>query len=211
MLPDRIFATRAAKHAAITREISARHTTGQPLLIGTRTIENSESLVEGLMPLGLTLRVLNAKQDAEEAAIIERAGEPGAITIATNMAGRGAHPVPEESVRRWASVIGLERHEARGSTASSSARRPPGPARQRPVFPQPRGRDLLPPHPDVAAASPPEPTPDELLRPIRHSLPPRPAKVEAIDLCQRRAWLALINWLRNAETQAGAHNSTSTP
>ena len=114
ILPDRVFATREAKHAAVAREVVARHAKGQPILIGTRTIENAEALVETLIPLGLVMRVLNAKQDAEEAAIIERAGEPGSITIATNMAGRGAHiPVPEESRRAGGlHVIGLERHES---------------------------------------------------------------------------------------------------
>ena len=113
VLPDRVFATRDAKHAAVAREVAARHAKGQPILIGTRTIENAEALVETLVPLGLVMRVLNAKQDAEEAAIIERAGEPGSITIATNMAGRGAHiPVPEESQRAGLHVIGLERHES---------------------------------------------------------------------------------------------------
>jgi len=114
ILPDRIFSTRSAKHDAIAREVSARHAIGQPILIGTRTIENSEALVDALVPLGLSLRVLNAKQDAEEAAIIEAAGEPGAITIATNMAGRGAHiPVPGESLRAGGlHVIALERHES---------------------------------------------------------------------------------------------------
>jgi preprotein translocase subunit SecA len=114
VLPDRVFATRAAKYAAIAEEVRKRHATGQPILIGTRTIENSEALVDQLAPLGLTMRVLNAKQDAEEAAIIEQAGQPGAITIATNMAGRGAHiPVPEKSREAGGlHVIGLERHES---------------------------------------------------------------------------------------------------
>ncbi len=113
-LPDRVFKTRSAKLAAIAREVAARNANDQPILIGTRTIENSEALVEALIPLRIPLRLLNAKQDAEEAAIIERAGEPGTLTIATNMAGRGAHiPVPEESVRAGGlHVIGLERHES---------------------------------------------------------------------------------------------------
>ena len=84
------------------------------MLIGTRTIENSEALVDALVPFGFPFRLLNAKQDAEEAAIIEQAGEPGIVTIATNMAGRGAHiPVPAESQRLGGlHVIGLERHES---------------------------------------------------------------------------------------------------
>jgi preprotein translocase subunit SecA len=112
--PDRVFTTRAAKLQAVAREIAARHRRGQPVLVGTRTIENSEALCETLAPLGLPARLLNAKQDAEEAHIVEQAGEPGTITIATNMAGRGAHiPVPAESVRLGGlHVIGLERHES---------------------------------------------------------------------------------------------------
>jgi preprotein translocase subunit SecA len=114
LLPDRVFATREAKLAAVAREITSRHARRQPILIGTRTVENSEALCETLAPLGLSFRLLNAKQDAEEARIVEKAGEPGTITIATNMAGRGAHiPVPIESLRLGGlHVIGLERHES---------------------------------------------------------------------------------------------------
>ena len=114
ILPDRIFRTREAKLDAVAREVAQRRAKGQPVLIGTRTIENSEALLEKLLPFGFPFRLLNAKQDAEEAAIIEQAGEPGIVTIATNMAGRGAHiPVPEESRRLGGlHVIGLERHES---------------------------------------------------------------------------------------------------
>ncbi|HEY3900124.1 MAG TPA: hypothetical protein VGM54_16065 [Chthoniobacter sp.] len=114
LLADRVFATKAAKLAAAAREIAERYAAGQPVLIGTRTIENSEALVAALAPLGIPVRLLNAKQDAGEAAIIAQAGQPGTITIATNMAGRGAHiPVPEESQQLGGlHVIGLERHES---------------------------------------------------------------------------------------------------
>ncbi len=112
--PDRVFATRRAKLAAVVCDIAARHRRGQPVLVGTRTIENSEALCEALVPLGLPFRLLNAKQDAGEARIVEQAGEPGAITIATNMAGRGAHiPVAGEALRLGGlHVIGIERHES---------------------------------------------------------------------------------------------------
>lgn len=112
--PDRVFATRAAKLRAAAREIVERHNRRQPILVGTRTIENSEALAEILAPLPLPIRILNAKQDAGEARVIEQAGEPGAITIATNMAGRGAHiPVPAEALRFGGlHVIGIERHES---------------------------------------------------------------------------------------------------
>lgn len=114
LLPDRIFTTRAIKHSAVAREVVERHAKGQPILIGTRTIENSEALLRVLAPLRLKLNLLNARQDAEEARIIATAGEPGAITIATNMAGRGAHiPVPEASQRAGGlHVLALERHES---------------------------------------------------------------------------------------------------
>ncbi len=111
ILPDRVFATQAAKLAAVVREIHARRARNQPVLIGARTIENSEALA---CKLDVPFRILNAKQDAEEARVIARAGDPGAVTIATNMAGRGAHiPVPEAGLRAGGlHVIGLERHEA---------------------------------------------------------------------------------------------------
>jgi preprotein translocase subunit SecA len=113
-LPDRIFTTRAASYAALAREVSARHATGQPILIGTRNIETSEAVAAALRSLGLSLRVLHGRQDAAEAATIERAGERGAITVATNMAGRGAPiPLSEESIKTGGlHIIGLERHES---------------------------------------------------------------------------------------------------
>jgi len=198
-LPDRIFTTRAAKHAAVAREVAARHATGQPILIGTRTIENSEALVEALVPLGLILRVLNAKQDAEEAAIIERAGEPGAITIATNMAGRGAHvPVPPESVKAGGlHVIGLERHESaridRQLIGRAARQGQPGSAQ----FFLCLEDDLLVRHnPDIAKRHATTAGGGEEL-PSRHAVHFRRAqrKVEALDLVQRRALAKHHRWL----------------
>lgn len=112
LLPDRVFATRAAKLQAVAADVAERHRRGQPVLIGTRTVANSEELAEHLH--GFPFRLLNAKQDADEASIIAQAGEPGTVTIATNMAGRGAHiPLPAESERLGGlHVIGLERHES---------------------------------------------------------------------------------------------------
>jgi preprotein translocase subunit SecA len=113
-LPDRVFVDRRAKLAAVVEDIAARHRKGQPVLIGTRTVANSEELAALLSSLNFPARLLNAKQDAGEAEIIAKAGEPGTVTIATNMAGRGAHiPLPAESEKAGGlHVIGLERHES---------------------------------------------------------------------------------------------------
>jgi preprotein translocase subunit SecA len=78
-----------AKWAAVAARVAAIHATGQPVLIGTRSVEASEAAAEALAARGLAAEVLNAKQDAEEAAIVAAAGERGAITVATNIAGRG--------------------------------------------------------------------------------------------------------------------------
>jgi preprotein translocase subunit SecA len=198
VLPDRVFTTRAAKLAAVVREVAARHATGQPILIGARTIENSEAMVEALVPLGLVLRVLNAKQDAEEAAIIERAGDPGVITIATNMAGRGAHiPVPPESAQAGGlHVIGLERHESaridRQLVGRAARQGQPGSAQ----FFLSLEDDLLKRHnPTIASRLTMKAATDEL--PSRHAVHFRRAqrKVEAIDLLQRRALASHHRWL----------------
>lgn len=87
--PDRILLTDAERLAAIVEEIAARHDAGQPLLVGTQSVAESESLALRLQRTGLDTRVLNAKNDADEAAIIARAGEYAAVTISTQMSGRG--------------------------------------------------------------------------------------------------------------------------
>ena len=114
LLPDRIFLNREAKLDAVARDIAQRERQGQPVLVGSRTIENSEAMAEKLSALGVAFRLLNAKQDAEEALIIAGAGRAGVVTIATNMAGRGAHiPLCKEAEAAGGlHVIGLERHEA---------------------------------------------------------------------------------------------------
>jgi preprotein translocase subunit SecA len=114
LLADRVFINRAAKLGVVVEDIAVRHAKGQPVLVGTRTVANSEELAEMLVALAFPFRLLNAKQDSDEAEIIHQAGEPGNVTIATNMAGRGAHiPLPAESERAGGlHVIGLERHES---------------------------------------------------------------------------------------------------
>ncbi|MGN1067019.1 MAG: preprotein translocase subunit SecA [Candidatus Fimimonas sp.] len=88
-LPDAIFATRKGKLKAIVEEIKRRHQTGQPMLIGTVTVEKSEELDRLLNAEKIPHKVLNAKQHKQEAEIVAQAGRLGAVTIATNMAGRG--------------------------------------------------------------------------------------------------------------------------
>ncbi|WP_396445276.1 accessory Sec system translocase SecA2 [Actinomadura sp.] len=87
--PDRLYATTADKEVAIVEEVAAAHATGRPVLIGTGDVAESERLARSLARAGLDRVVLNAKNDAEEAAIIAEAGAYGAITVSTQMAGRG--------------------------------------------------------------------------------------------------------------------------
>ncbi|HEX5541428.1 MAG TPA: accessory Sec system translocase SecA2 [Micromonospora sp.] len=87
--PDRIYATRAEKDEALIAEIKACHEVGRPVLVGTLDVKESEDLAKGLATAGIPCVVLNAKNDAEEAAIIAEAGAYGAVTVSTQMAGRG--------------------------------------------------------------------------------------------------------------------------
>ena len=113
--PDSIFVTAKAKFDAIADEIEKRHKAGQPLLIGTISIETSELLSELLKKRHIPHDVLNAKQHEREADIIAKAGQKGAVTIATNMAGRGTDIKLGEGVVELGGlcVLGTERHEAR--------------------------------------------------------------------------------------------------
>ena len=114
-LPDSIYKTEQGKFKATIREIKERHKNGQPVLVGTIAIEKSELLSQMLNIKGLTHNVLNAKHHEQEAQIISRAGQRGAITIATNMAGRGTDIKLGEGVAELGGlhIIGTERHEAR--------------------------------------------------------------------------------------------------
>lgn len=112
---DLIFLTKNAKYNAIVDDIRARYEKGQPVLIGTIAIETSELLSAILTANGIKHEVLNAKQHEREAEIVEKAGQPGHITIATNMAGRGTDIklVSESREAGGLYILGTERHESR--------------------------------------------------------------------------------------------------
>lgn len=114
-LPDLIYKTEAAKYRAVVNDIVERHKKGQPVLVGTISIENSERLSQMLKQKGVPHNVLNAKHHAREAEIVARAGQYGAVTIATNMAGRGTDIQLGEGVAELGGlhIIGTERHESR--------------------------------------------------------------------------------------------------
>ncbi|MCR8660546.1 preprotein translocase subunit SecA [Paenibacillus endoradicis] len=114
-LPDVVYKTIKGKFKAVVDEIVERHKTNQPVLVGTISIENSEVLAEMLKRRGVQHKVLNAKFHAEEAEIITRAGQPGSVTIATNMAGRGTDILLGDNVadNGGLHIIGTERHESR--------------------------------------------------------------------------------------------------
>jgi preprotein translocase subunit SecA len=112
---DSIFKTRRDKYTAVVKEIEAANKRGQPVLVGTVTVESSEFLSRMLKRTGVIHTVLNAKFHQQEAEIVSRAGQRGAVTIATNMAGRGTDIKLGEGVRELGGlyVIGTERHESR--------------------------------------------------------------------------------------------------
>ena len=114
VLPDRVFATDDAKWKAIAAEIRRIHDIGRPVLVGTRSVRASERLSAHLTGIGLEHQVLNAVRHAEEAQVTAAAGQPGKITVATNMAGRGTDIKLGSGVadRGGLHVIATERHEA---------------------------------------------------------------------------------------------------
>ena len=114
-LPDLVYATMNGKYKAIVNTIKEIHSTGQPILVGTISVEANEHLSKLLTKAGLKHEVLNAKNHEREAEIIAKAGEKGAITIATNMAGRGTDIKLTEETKELGGlyVIGTERHESR--------------------------------------------------------------------------------------------------
>ncbi|MBQ2058949.1 MAG: preprotein translocase subunit SecA [Firmicutes bacterium] len=123
-LDDSVYKTQRGKFRAITDEIVRRHATGQPVLVGTISVEKSEMLSEMLKKRGVPHNVLNAKQHMREAEIVAQAGKLGAVTIATNMAGRGTDIIlgghdatkdEQDAVKALGGlhIIGTERHESR--------------------------------------------------------------------------------------------------
>jgi len=123
-LPDRIYKTEKGKFQAVVEEIKKRNEKGQPILVGTRSVEKNEYLGKLLEREGIPHQILNAKNHEKEGEIIAQAGKLGAVTIATNMAGRGVDIIlggnpqnPEETKKvielGGLHVIGTERHEAR--------------------------------------------------------------------------------------------------
>jgi len=114
-LPDAVYRTMVGKFKAVVDEIDLRHAKGQPVLVGTISIEKSELLSKMLKKKGIRHEVLNAKYHEKEAEIIAQAGQRGAVTISTNMAGRGTDIVLGEGVTELGglNVMGTERHESR--------------------------------------------------------------------------------------------------
>jgi len=113
--PDVVYKTKEEKYKAVVNEVEQSYKTGQPILVGTVSIETSEYLAAKLKKKNIPCHVLNAKYHAKEAEIISRAGQKGSVTIATNMAGRGTDIVLGEGVNDLGGlyVLGTERHESR--------------------------------------------------------------------------------------------------
>ena len=114
-LPDLIFKTKKAKYKAVVKDVVERHKKGQPVLVGTTSITQSEQLSDMLLKSGVPHNVLNAKHHEKEAEIVANAGQRGMVTIATNMAGRGTDISLGEGVAELGGLhnLGTERHESR--------------------------------------------------------------------------------------------------
>lgn len=114
-LPDKIFKTENGKMRSIAKEVAGLHKKGQPVLIGTVSIEKNEKLSSMLKTAKIPHEILNAKNNEKEAQIVARAGEKGAVTLATNIAGRGTDIVLGKGVKELGGlfVLGSERHESR--------------------------------------------------------------------------------------------------
>ena len=122
-LPDVVFTHREARRTALVREIAACRAAGRPVLVGTSSVRESEELAAALAGAGVPGEVLNAKNDELEAGIIARAGVPGAVTISTNMAGRGTDiKLGGPNVRRRRSVTGWPASAGSSSSARTGTR-----------------------------------------------------------------------------------------
>lgn len=112
---DRIYKTETGKFRAIIKEVQMLHTKGQPVLLGTASIEKNELLSNLLKKANIPHQVLNAKNNEKEATIVAKAGQRGAVTLATNIAGRGTDIVLDEETKKLGGlfVLGSERHESR--------------------------------------------------------------------------------------------------
>jgi preprotein translocase subunit SecA len=207
---DRIFATEDAKYVAIVKEIEKLHATGQPILIGTRSVKNSERLSEMLQALGLPHQVLNAVRHAEEAQIVAQAGGLGKITVATNMAGRGTDIKLARGVKELGglAVIATERHESgrvdRQLFGRAARQGDPGRAQAFVSLEDElvaRYAAKLGPLFRLAAG--------KTTRPLKNPLLPRlfkraQKKAQRISLVQRRSVLATDDWLDESLGFAGA-------
>lgn len=114
-LPDRVYKTESGKFKAIAQAVKESHKRGQPVLLGTVSIEKNEALSNLLKKASVPHEILNAKNNEREAAIVSKAGEKGAVTLATNIAGRGTDIVLAKGVKELGGlfVLGTERHESR--------------------------------------------------------------------------------------------------
>ena len=114
-LPDRIYSSENAKFRAIAKEVGMLHVKGQPVLLGTASIEKNEALSSLLKKAKIPHQMLNAKNNEREASIVVKAGQKGSVTLATNIAGRGTDIVLGEGVKELGGlfVLGSERHESR--------------------------------------------------------------------------------------------------
>ena len=207
--PDRIFATEKQKWEAIVEETHRIHATGRPLLVGTRSVAASERLASVLQQRGLQFRVLNAVRLYEEAAIVALAGEPGNITIATNMAGRGTDIKLGHGVAGIGGlhVIATERHESgrvdRQLFGRSARQGDPGSAQA-----------FISAEDELIRRYLPAPLHQSLRRLLEKQLPGGAAiaragvtiaqrKAQALAAKQRRAVLRTDNWLDEALSFAG--------
>src|SRR5690606_27617568 len=114
--PDAVFLNRAGKYRAVVNELKEAHARNQPVLVGTTSIEVSEMLSQQLTEAGIHHEVLNAKQHEREAQIVAQAGRPGAVTIATNMAGRGTDIVLGGSLEAELAALEAEQGEVDEAT-----------------------------------------------------------------------------------------------